>query len=146
MADNNTNQAENKSPQHDSENVRGADITAPLEYIELAGKEYPLRFDLTCMRIAEDVYEIQYGRNDNFAMIAKALGAGKLGAVMAFLYGALLSGIAAEKKEPMPWDEFSEKFRLTSIPTVRELLMEKLTDALPKAEENRENPTTTREA
>jgi len=120
--------------------IRGVDITAPLDRIELAGKEYPLRFDLACMRVAEDVYELQYGRSDNFAQIARAVGQGKLGAVMALLYGALLSGIAAEKKEPMTWDEFAEKFRLTSIPAVRELLMKKLTDALPKAEEDPENP------
>lgn len=125
--------------------VRGVDITAPLDRIELGGKEYPLRFDLACMRVAEDVYEIQYKRNDNFAEIARALGKGKLGAVMALLYGALLSGIAAENKDPMTWDEFSEKFRLTSIPAVRELLMKKLTDALPKPEENPENPPTTGE-
>ena len=130
----------------DIENVRGADITAPLDRIELAGEEYPLRFDLACMRVAEDVYEIQYGRSDNFAQIARALGKGKLGAVMALLYGALLSGIAAEKKEPMSWAEFSEKFRLTSIPAVKELLMKKLTDALPKAEEKEENPPKTGEA
>ena len=92
------------------------------------------------MRVAEDVYEIQYGRSDNFAQIAQALGKGKLGAVMALLYGALVSGITAEKKDPMPWDAFAEKFRLTSIPAVRELLMKKLTDALPKAEGDPENP------
>ena len=126
----------------DNKEIRGADISAPLDRIELGGMEYPLRFDLACMRVAEDVYEIQYGRSDNFAQIAQALGKGKLGAVMALLYGALLSGIAAEKGEPMPWGEFAEKFRLTSIPAVRELLMKKLTDALPKAEEDPENPPT----
>ncbi|MBQ8109550.1 MAG: hypothetical protein IJ124_05245 [Clostridia bacterium] len=125
--------------------IRGTDISAPLDRIELAGKEYPLRFDLACMRVAEDVYEIQYGRSDNFAQILKSLGAGKLGAVMAILYGALLSGIAAEKKEPMPWDEYAEKFRLTSVPSVRELLMEKLTDALPRAEGDAGNPPQTGE-
>ena len=124
----------------DKENVRAVDISAPLDRIELGGTEYPLRFDLACMRVAEDVYEIQYGRSDNFAQIAQALGKGKLGAVMALLYGALLSGITAEKGEPMDWGEFAEKFRLTSIPAVRELLMKKLTDALPKAEEDPENP------
>ena len=120
--------------------IRGVDITAPLDRIELAGKEYPLRFDLACMRVAEDVYELQYGRSDNCAQIARAVGQGKMGAVMALLYGALLSGIAAEKKEPMTWDEFAEKFRLTSIPAVRELIMARLTEALPKVEEDAENP------
>lgn len=123
------------------ENLRGADISRPMDHIELAGESYPLAFDLASMRVAEDVYELQYGRNLNFADIVRHLAAGKLGAVMAVLYGALLSGSRDNaEKEPMTWAEFSEKFKLTSIPGVRELLMKNVQAALPIAEGKAANP------
>lgn len=114
--------------------IRGADISQPTDHLELDGKTYPLAFDLNSMRVAEDVYELQYGRNLNFATIVLHLAAGKIGAVMAVLYGALLSGAKANNMEPMTWAEFADKFRLTSIPAVKALLMEKVKAALPKAE------------
>lgn len=123
------------------ENLRGVDISRPMDHIELAGESYPLAFDLASMRVAEDVYELQYGRNLNFADIVRYLAAGKLGAVMAVLYGALLSGSRDNaEKEPMTWAEFSEKFKLTSIPGVRELLMKNVQAALPIAEGKTANP------
>ena len=122
-------------------NVKGADISAPLDRIELAGKEYPLKMDLAAMRVAEDVYEIQYRRNDNFADILRGLAAGKLGAIMAILYGALLSGIADKDEEPMTWEEYADKFKLTSIPAIREKLVTAVKEALPEAEGDGENPT-----
>lgn len=123
------------------ENLRGVDISRPMDHIELAGESYPLAFDLASMRVAEDVYELQYGRNLNFADIVRHLAAGKLGAVMAVLYGALLSGSRDNaEKEPMTWAEFSEKFKLTSIPGVRELLMKNVQAALPIAEGKAANP------
>lgn len=122
--------------------VRGADISRPIDRIELGGKEYPLAFDHACMRVAEDVYELQYGRNVNFADILRYLAAGKLGAIMAILYGALLSGAAAhgEEAEPMTWREYADQFKLTSIQAVRELLMRRVKESLPEAEEEEENP------
>lgn len=123
------------------ENLRGVDISRPMDHIELAGESYPLAFDLASMRVAEDVYELQYGRNLNFADIVRHLAAGKLGAVMAVLYGALLSGSRDNaEKEPMTWAEFSDKFKLTSIPGVRELLMKNVQAALPIAEGKAANP------
>ena len=123
------------------ENLRGVDISRPMDHIELAGESYPLAFDLASMRVAEDVYELQYGRNLNFADIVRHLAAGKLGAVMAVLYGALLSGSRDNaEKEPMTWADFSEKFKLTSIPGVRELLMKNVQAALPIAEGKAANP------
>ena len=133
----------------ENKEVTGRDISRPTDHLELGGVDYPLAFDLACMRVAEDVYEVQYGRNVNFANIVMYLAAGKLGAIMAILYGALLSGASTSsapfggtfpkgegnsKAEPMTWEEFTEKFRLTSIPAVKELLMERVKDALPKAE------------
>ena len=124
----------------ENKEVTGRDISRPTDHLELGGVDYPLAFDLACMRVAEDVYEVQYGRNVNFANIVMYLAAGKLGAIMAILYGALLSGAKAHKAEPLTWEEFTEKFRLTSIPAVKELLMEKVKEALPKAEGDSENP------
>ena len=36
-------------------NVRGRDLTAPKQKMEFDGREYTLRFDMNCFRIAEDV-------------------------------------------------------------------------------------------
>ena len=157
-----------------NETIMGRDISRPIDHIELDGVEYPLAFDNACMRVAEDVYELQYGRGMmNFADIVRQLGAGKLGAIMAVLYGALLSGATtpsgaarhlpqggttpsgAARHLPqggrqgegvMTWGEFSDKFRLTSIPGVQALLMKNLQQALPKTEgQEGENPQTARE-
>ena len=123
-----------------SEEVRGRDISRPMDHIELNGVEYPIAFDMASMRVAEDVYELQYGRNLNFADIVRHLMAGKIGAIMAILYGALLSGAKARGGEPMTWAAFADSFRLTSIPYIRDKLMKNVTEALPKAEGNEANP------
>lgn len=94
--------------------LRGQDIDAPQDVIELDGKRYPIRFDNTTFRVAEDVYELEYKRNLNFADIAAQLSAAKLGALMAIFYGALVAGGA-----DMTWTEFSRAFKLTSIPGVK---------------------------
>lgn len=115
--------------------VMGRDISRPIDHLELGGESFPLAFDMNAMRVAEDVYELQYGRNLNFADIVRHLAAGKIGAVMAVLFGALLSGAKAHGGEPMTWAVFAEKFRLTSIPGIQELLMRNIREALPKVEE-----------
>lgn len=111
------------------QNVRGRDLTAPTQKMEFDGREYTLRFDMNCFRIAEDVYEEQYGKDRNFAEIAIELTKGRLGAVMAVYYAAMISGGAE-----LAWEEFSEKFRLTDIPGVRDKLTVMLSDALPDPE------------
>ena len=95
--------------------------------LEIDGTEYPLRFDNGAFRVAEDVYELYYGRMLNFAQIAQQLAAGKLGAIMAMMYGAMKSAGA-----DMTWAEFNEKFTLAAIPEVRELLVRNVQDALPE--------------
>lgn len=82
--------------------LRGQDIDAPQDVIELDGKMYPIRFDNTTFRVAEDVYELEYKRNLNFVDIAAQLSAAKLGALMAIFYGALVAGGA-----DMTWAAFS---------------------------------------
>ena len=120
--------------------IRGVDISRPVDHLEMGGTEYPIAFDMACMRVAEDVYELQYGRILGFADIVRHLTAGRIGAIMAVLYGALLSGANAKGGEPMTWDEFSKKFRLTSIPGVKDILTENLRRALPEVEEGANPP------
>lgn len=110
-------------------NVRGRDLTAPTQKMEFNGREYALRFDMNCFRIAEDIYEEQYGQDLNFAEIAMKLVKGKLGAVMAVYYAAMISGGA-----DLRWDDFAAQFKLTDIPGVRDRLSEMLSDALPDPE------------
>ena len=120
--------------------IRGVDITRPLDHLEIDGKEYPLAFDMASMRIAEDVYELQYNRILGFATIARHLAAGRIGAIMAVLYGALGSGATTGEAEPMTWGEFYDKFKLTSIPAVKDLLLKNLKKALPAVETGEGNP------
>ncbi len=119
--------------QNESE-IRAVDITRPLDHLEIDGKDYPLAFDMASMRVAEDVYELQYHRDLGFVEIIRKLAAGKIGAIMAVLYGALLSGAAATNAEPLTWGDFSDNFKLTSIPTVKELLLRNVKKALPQVE------------
>ena len=125
--------------QNESE-IRGVDISRPLDHLEMDGENYPLAFDMNSMRVAEDVYELQYNRIAGFAEIVRHLAAGRIGAIMAILYGALLSGAKAEGSEPMTWGEFTEKFKLTSIPSVKDMLMRNLKNALPQVEAGEGNP------
>ena len=70
--------------------VRGRDIAAPLDTLEVSGKQYKLAFTNETFRLAEDVYEYRYGRAKNFAEIAMDLTRSKIGAIMAILYGAIV--------------------------------------------------------
>ena len=125
--------------QNESE-IRGVDISRPLDHLEMDGENYPLAFDMNSMRVAEDVYELQYNRILGFADIIRHLTAGRIGAIMAVLYGALLSGATASDATPMTWGEFAEKFKLTSIPSVKEMLLRNVKNALPQVEADEGNP------
>ena len=120
--------------------IRGVDISRPLDSLEMDGTTYPLAFDMNAMRVAEDVYELQYNRILGFADIIRHLTAGRIGAIMAVLYGALLSGAKASDATPMTWGEFAEKFKLTSIPSVKEMLLRNVKNALPPVEADEGNP------
>ena len=108
---------------------RGRDLSKPIDHLEIGGIEYALHFDNNCFRIAEDVYELYYGRECNFAEIIGQLAKGKLGAIMAIMYGGMQSGGSA-----MTWAEFTEKFTLASLPGVKELLMKGVQDAMPQSD------------
>lgn len=109
--------------------IKGRDISRPIDSMELDGQTYPLAFDMAAFRVAEDVYELQYGRNLNFADIVAQLAAGKIGAIMAVLYGALLSG-----GHKITWAEFYNMFRIINIPGVKDKLMENIKKALPETD------------
>ena len=81
------------------QNPRGRDMSAPITHITLNGTRYKLAFTNMAARVAEDVYEQQYGQDVGYANILAALTKFKYKAVMAMLYGALIAGGTS-----MRWD------------------------------------------
>lgn len=118
--------------------IKGRDISRPVDSMELDGVTYPLAFDLNAMRISEDVYDLHYHRNESYLVIVQHLAAGRIGAIMAVLYGALCSGGLE-----MAWEEFTQKFKLTDIPGFKNMLMANVRKALPETDEKKQaGPTT----
>lgn len=119
-------------------NQRGRDMSAPITHITLNGTRYKLAFTNMAARVAEDVYERQYGQDVGYADILAALTKFKYKAVMAMLYGALIAGGTS-----MSWDEFDAAFKLDSIDGIRDIILKGVADSLPKADEAQdeaENP------
>lgn len=119
-------------------NQRGRDVSAPITHITLNGTRYKLAFTNMAARVAEDVYEQQYGQDMGYANILAALTKFKYKAVMAMLYGALIAGGTS-----MSWDEFDAAFKLDSIDGIRDIILKGVVDSLPKADEAKdeaENP------
>lgn len=119
------------------QNQRGRDVSAPIKHIELNGQRYALAFSNKAARIAEDVYEQQYGQDVGYAVILSQLSKLKYKATMAVFYGALVAG-----GTDMSWDDFDAAFKLDSIPGVKELIIKGVVESLPKADtaEDKENP------
>lgn len=120
------------------QNQRGRDMSAPITHITLNGTRYKLAFTNMAARVAEDVYEQQYGQDVGYADILTALTKFKYKAVMAMLYGALIAGGTS-----MSWDEFDAAFKLDSIDGIRDIILKGVADSLPKADEAQdeaENP------
>ena len=118
--------------------IMGRDISRPVDSMELDGVTYPLAFDLNAMRLAEDIYDLQYHRNESYLIIVQHLAAGRIGAIMAVLYGALVSGGLE-----ISWQTFNEKFKLVDIPGFKDFLMANVLKALPEADGKKEaDPTT----
>ena len=123
-------------------NVRGRELAAPQTEMEFDGQMCPLKFDMNCFRIAEDVYEEEYGQDANFAEIAVKLTKGRLGAIMAVSYAALVSGGLN-----ITFPNFQAVFKLTDIPGVRDRMTDLLADALPDPDPDEANaPDPTKEA
>lgn len=119
------------------EALRGRDVSAPIQSIELEGQRYTLAFTNKAARVAEDVYEQIYGKDVGYAEILVLLARAKYSAIMAIFYGALVAGGA-----DMSWEEFDSAFKLDSVPGVKEAILKGVVDSLPKADtkEDGENP------
>lgn len=111
------------------QNQRGRYVAAPIKEIELNGKRYALLFSNRAARVAEDVYEQQYGQDVGYADILTDLTKFKYKAVMAVFYGALIAG-----GTDMSWEDFDTNFKLDSIPGIKEIITKGVLDSLPKAD------------
>ena len=63
--------------------TRGRDMSAPVEFITLNGTQYKTVYNNQTARIAEDVYEQQYGKDVGYGEILKGIAKGKYSAIMA---------------------------------------------------------------
>lgn len=113
-----------------AEQIMARDMSAPKKTIAVNGREYTLVFDCNTLRICEDVYEDHYKRQKNFAAIADELSRNRIGAIMAILYAALISGGAE-----LSWQQYTEWFRLENLSSISEALVAGISEALPEAKE-----------
>lgn len=115
--------------------IHGRDLDAPVQHITLDGVKYELKFNNRAARIAEDVYEEIYGKPEigYYAIIDEAARS-KHRALQAIYYGALVAGGTA-----MDWDTFDEKFTLSAIDGVADIIMKALSESLPPVDESAPN-------
>ena len=109
--------------------ARGQDIASPVQTVTLDGTTYQLKFSNKSARIAEDIYNEQYGRDVNYLDILKEMAAFKHRALLAVVYGALIAGGAQ-----MTYDEFEDAFTYDSIDALRDAIKKGVFDALPEPE------------
>lgn len=113
-----------------SENTqRGRDVSAPEQHVRIDGTEYTLRYSNKAARVAEDVYEQQYGLDKGYYDILIEMQRRKHRAIMAIVYGAMAAGGCE-----MPWNEFDQKFTLASLDAVRESVEAGIIASLPTPE------------
>ena len=115
--------------------MRGRDMSAPVEYITLNDTRYQTVYDNQTARLAEDVYEQQYGKDVGYGEILQGIARGKYSAIMALFYAAIVSGGAQ-----LTWEDFDAQFKLDSIEGVREVIARAIQKSLPDAPEEPENP------
>lgn len=117
--------------------TRGRDMSAPVEFITLNGTQYKTVYNNQTARIAEDVYEQQYGKDVGYGEILKGIAKGKYSAIMALFYAAIISGGAQ-----LSWEDFDAQFHLDSIEGVREIIARAVQKTLPDVpeQEDAENP------
>lgn len=115
--------------------VRARDVSAPVKYITLDGTRYKLAFNNLTARLAEEVYELHYGRDMGYADIIRQLALGKYAAVMAVYYGALVAG-----GHDMSWEDFDATFKLDSVDGIREIIADAIAKALPDPDADKANP------
>ena len=117
--------------------TRGRDMSAPVEFITLNGTQYKTVYNNQTARIAEDVYEQQYGKDVGYGEILKGIAKGKYSAIMALFYAAIISGGAQ-----LSWEDFDAQFHLDSIEGVREIIARAVQKTLPDVpeQEDTESP------
>lgn len=116
--------------------IRGRDLSAPVQTITLGGRQYSAVYNNRCARICEDVYEQHYGKDLGYGQILGQLAKGKYAAIMAILYGAIVAGGCE-----MSFEAFDALFSLESIEGMRDLIIQAVEQSLPDAgEQARENP------
>lgn len=106
--------------------VRGRDLAQPAQTITLNGVQYPLKWGNMQARVAETVYEEQYGRDVDYMVILSELQLQKHRAIQACIYGALIAGGAS-----MSWEDFDETFSYAAIDQLREAALKAILDTLP---------------
>ena len=109
--------------------IKGQDMAAPVKTVTLEGKTYQLAFNNKSARLAEDVYNEQYGRDVNYLEILKDMAAFKHRALLAVIYGALIAGGAE-----MDYETFESAFTYDAIDGLRDIIKKGVFDALPEAE------------
>lgn len=112
--------------------MKGQDIAAPVKTVTLEGTRYELKFSNRAARIAEDVYNDQFGRDVNYLDILREMAEMKHRALLAIVYGALIAGGGS-----MPYDEFEDKFTYDCIDGLRDVIRKGVFDALPEADEEK---------
>lgn len=109
---------------------KGRDFGPQLLRLNWQGEELEFKFNNNAMRIAEDVYDEEYEKQDcSWTRILIDLSKGKAGAVMAVYYAALKA-----TRPEITWQEFSDKFQLIDIPEVSEKLAQAVEGSLPAPE------------
>lgn len=109
--------------------VKGRDVSAPQRHITLDGQTYGLVFNNYAARLAEDIYEEQYGRDEGYAVILQELSRLKHRALMAVVYGAMIAGGAE-----MTWEEFDEKFKYGALAELTESIRSAVLESLPQGD------------
>ena len=111
--------------------TRAKDVVAPVEFITIDGVRHRMVFNNRMARIAEDVYERQYGRDIGYVEILQQVAKRKYAAIMALMYAGMAAGGAK-----MEWDEFDTKFKLDAVDGIYDAIMRGVQGALPKAGED----------
>lgn len=115
-----------------SNEAKGRDVSAPVRHVTFGGKSYPMVYNNTTARIAEDVYAEYYGHPEKgYYDVLDELAVPKHRAVMAMAFAAIRAG-----SPEVTWEEFDEKFRLTDIEGMRHAIQQAVLDSLPDPEED----------
>lgn len=113
--------------------IRGRDLMAPVKKIRYNGTEMLLKFDNNAFCIAEDVYSEYYHRERGIYQIMQECAIPKQRAIIAVMYGAMVSGGA----EGVPFDDFFDAFKITDIDSVHEMVYDALMKSMPEPDEQK---------